>query len=154
MFERPLKPVPISAWERWIKVRCWRSVHLQIVTERLSLRSPRSPNARGFIGQRSQSASSTSRPLGTLREISEHAGGKANSIRRYMRFPVLQFISPMSFQLRGSRPGRLPLSSSITRVVALDDTNKIQEQDTGNYKKACLRHGAPLARYSLRVAHA
>jgi len=29
MFERPLKPVPISAWERWIKVRCWRSVHLQ-----------------------------------------------------------------------------------------------------------------------------
>lgn len=153
MSERLLKPVLISAWERWIKVRCWRSVHLQIVMERLSLRSPRLPNVRGFIGRQSQSHSITSRPLGTLREISEYARGKVNSIRRYTRFPVLQFISLMSFQLRGSRPGRLPLSSSITQVVALDDTNQIQEQEIGNHKRACLRHGAPSARYSLRVVY-
>lgn len=153
MYAYQVRPRVIFAWALWTKARCLLFARLQIVMGRPSPRSQKSPNVRVSIEQPWQNRS-TPWNLSVI-SCGNSVKGKerANLIPPCMKSLELCFRR-LRFLLVGSRPGRLPLSSSITRVVALDDTNKIQEQDTGNYKRACLRHGAPLARYSLRVAHA
>lgn len=147
MSELPLKPAPINALARWIEAPYLRFAPSRIKAEGLSPRSQKSPKERVSIERRWQNRSTPWNLSVISCDNSVKGKERANSTPQCMKSLELRFCR-LRFLLVGSRPERLPLSSSITQVVAQDDSNYIQDLDSFNKRRARFQRGAPLARYS------